>query len=187
MDALAQLLPDPTKLLAALGTRPTSGAITVTPGIINSITTFLTFLLLMDAAAFVAYLVEMWHYGLVDVFLYYDSFTVASNILLIGLIVILAGVFGFFIIRAANERHGWFSSLWSFAAANFALFLLISEQFDMADTINTLLLDYYGYEDTIVGFINLPTYFFLVGGFILSVMALFRWKDLRRWFPAKAK
>lgn len=184
MDALAQLLPDPAKLLTALGVRPISGVQTVTPNIISTIINFLTFMIVFDISSFMAYLVEL---GFNDLgyIIQYEASTVYSNLFLTALTVILTSVLGFFIIKALTERRGPLASLIPFGLALLGMFWLIGQQFELADAMNILFIDY-GLKD-LLGFINFPTYVFLFGGFVLVIMAFFNWNDIRRWFPAKVK
>ncbi|MFN8401466.1 MAG: toll/interleukin-1 receptor domain-containing protein [Anaerolineales bacterium] len=184
LDALAQLLPDPTQLLTALGTRPTNGAQIVMPNMLSRIVNFLTFILLLNISTFFIYLLELWSNGL-GYILQDELAFIFSNLAQTALAVLLTGGLGFFIVKSVTERRGVFSSIRSFFAGAAGLFLMLSYQYTLADYMTTLFEDYG--ETEITGFIAIPFLFFIFGGIVLLIMIFFNWKELRRWFPKTSK
>jgi TIR domain len=184
LNAMAQLLPEPANMLAALGVRPTSGAQTVLPNIIASLVNFLTFMMVFDLACFIAYILELSFNGLADM-IQYDAAAVYGNLALSALTVILACALDFFMIKALTERRGWLASMFPFLLAVCGLFALIERQLEQTYSLAAVFADYG--IGALAGFANLPVVFFLIGGFFLAIAACFRFGDIRRWFPAKAK
>ena len=184
LDALAQLLPDPTLLLTALGTRPTNGTQIVMPNIFSRVVNFLTFILLLNVSTFFIYILELWANGLGYIQQYEPAF-IFSNLAQTALAVLVACGLGFFIIKSVTERRGLFASIPPFFAGLFGLFLILMYQYTLADYMTTLFEDYG--ETEIYGFITIPYLFLIFGGIVLLIMIFFNWKELRRWFPKKGK
>jgi glucan phosphoethanolaminetransferase (alkaline phosphatase superfamily) len=88
-------------------------------------------------------------------------------------------------VKALNQRHGWPGSIFAFLVAEGLLFLCY-----MWPVYNTSyifnLLEANG-MDTKGIFSALPFLFYIIGLFFINLYALFNLRDIRRWFPAKAK
>lgn len=182
MDAVAQLLPDPTKMLAALGVRPTSGTQTVMPGIISAFVSFLLGMAFLDFGSLIAYGLELLAFDggamILPGILYFVMYIIAM-FLIFGVI--------YFVTKALTERRGWFASISGLLVSQAVLFALFYWQGLQTDNIDAL----YAQAGVIIEdtpfFIMIPFLAHITGTFMLGVTALFRLNDIRRWFPAKTK
>ena len=181
MDAVAQLLPDPAKMLTALGVRPTSGTQIVMPGIINVFVNFLLGLAFLDVGSLIAYLIELWSFDggaiILPGILYFGIYII-TMFLIFGLIYLLN--------TALTARRGWLASIGGLILSQVLLIALFYWQAAQIDNIDALYAQM-GIMDTNGYFIMLPFLVHMAGVIFLSVASLFRFNDIRRWFPAKVK
>lgn len=174
LDAIAQLLSQPAKMLAALGVRPTSTTQIVMPGIVNTIVNYLIIAAVIDFSSFLSYLFLLMSLDIVS----------TVTFLSLTLAMILAGVLVFFMIKAITERRGWLASPIPFALAHLGLVLLFGWQNILGNYVNALFIRN-GISPA--SYIVLPVIFAVAAGFFVGIAALFRMRDLLRWFPAKVK
>ncbi|MFM8427324.1 MAG: hypothetical protein ACKOBL_19330, partial [Chloroflexota bacterium] len=178
---VAQLLPDPAKMLTALGVRPTSGTQTVMPGIISAFVNFLLGMAFLDIGSFVAYLIELWAFD--------DGAIMVPGILYFGMYIIaMVLIFGviYLVNTSLTARRGWLASISGSIFSQALLFVLFYWQAAQVDNIDALYAQS-GVTDPGGYFIMVPFLVYIAGGFLLSAAALFGFSDIRRWFPAKAK
>jgi len=185
LDALAQLLPDPVKMLSALGVRPTNGAQTVTPNVIGAMVNFLTLLVMIGLASLLSYMVELYIINSLTGLLSENSAMVTSVLTLGTISLALISVLTFFIVRALNQRRGWPASIFAFLMAEFLLFVCYVLPIPKAVSIIEMIQA--NGNDTMGIFLALPIYIYMIGLFFINLYALFNLRDIRRWFPAKAK
>lgn len=184
LDALAQLLPQPENMLAALGVRPANGAQVITPGIITTMINFLLIIIIMGFGSLATYPIELLGSNLMDI-LGQNMVSIAGIIFQQALCMALAGVLIYFMVKALIGRQGWLASIPAFLMAQGILFLLFGWQ-----TYQVALMDDLFQSNGIVSkavFASVPFIFYGVGLFFVNLFALFRFGDIRRWFPAKAK
>ncbi len=184
LSALAQLLPNPAKLLAALSVRPSNGAQIVTPNIITTMINFLTVIIVIDFGALLTYPLELLSSGLADV-LTSDASSVAFYLFVQAICLMVAGVLIYFMVKALRERRGWFASIPAFLLGQFLTFITLGIQTSTANDMDSLLISY-GIASKAI-FPGIPFIFFTLGAFFINFAALIRINDIRRWFPAKVK
>ncbi len=190
LDILAKLLSDPAKLLAALGVRPTSGAQTVTPANIASITGLLSVVIAMEFGGILGYPIELIRGGILEKIFNDISIIELFNIALILLghtiYIAVATTLIYFMIKALRERRGFFASIPAFLIGQIPLFILLAFQASIIDFMNDAILKKYSIVLVTV-FPDIPVIVHMFGGILVLVFALFRLNDIRRWFPARAK
>ncbi|HMU95099.1 MAG TPA: toll/interleukin-1 receptor domain-containing protein [Anaerolineales bacterium] len=179
IDAVAQLLPDPAKMLTALGVRPTSGTQTVMPGIISAFVNFLLGMVFLDIGSLAAYVIELWAFDggaiMLPGILYFGMYIIAM-FLIFGVI--------YLVNTSLTARRGWLASINGLIFSQALLFVLFYWQAAQVDNIDALYAQS-GVTDPGGYFIMVPFLVYIAGGFLLSAAALFRFSDIRRWFPAK--
>jgi len=178
LDAMAQLMPEPSKLLAALGIRPLGNQL-VLPTIIMVMRYFILLLGIFSAGAVLNYLLD---------FLDTDNVFWLTGGILVGFVASLAAIIGLavFMIRHLAARKGWFANFWSFTLGLVALGVLIFSQY-ILDGIIFDSLDAIGQEAGTSPAILYPLYVYLIGSAIMAAFFAFRNKDVRSWFPARVK
>jgi hypothetical protein len=181
LDAIAQLLPEPAKMLSALGVRPMSGAQVILPGIINAIVNYLTIFIVVDFSLFVTYIFELFvitgaaFVGQVAVYLFQYVLAMAA----------ISGL-SYAAIRALTQRRGWLAAWIPFGLNLIVLFFLgmfQSTRSTAIDVAHGLVSD----SQTLAVFGVLPFGYYMFVGIGLGIAALFQLNDLRRWFPSRAK
>lgn len=181
LDAMAQLLPEPAKLLAALGIRPL-GSQLVLPTIIMAMRYFIMLVAVFSAGAIVNYLLDFYDAGF-DLVL--GSGPAIASILGFVLTLLLIGWLAFFMIRHLVARHGWFASLRGFVIGLAGLGALIFALLIVDDNI-FYALDSVGEAAETSPAVLYPMYIFVAGGIGLALFLYLRRHDLRLWFPAKS-
>ncbi len=183
LDAMAHLLPEPAKLLSALGIRPLGNQM-VLPTVITTLRNFVILLGIFTGGSIVQYLGEFYNAGL-DLVLNTDEaggilFGFIGNLLLIGALT-------FFMVRHLAARKGWFASLRNFILGLLGIGLLIFALQEV-DLRALDMLDYLGIpvEETSLA-ATFPMMIYLVGGPALALFLFVRRQDVRRWFPANVK
>lgn len=181
LDAIAQLLPEPAKLLAALGVRPTNGAQAVLPNIIRATITFLTIMIMMSVASLPLYMVQVLYRWGRDILMS----MLFPHLLNYGITIVMFVILSYFSIRALTERRGWLSSFWVFLFVQMALLALTIVQAVLFNGIEELLL-LKQIDDEVAHPVTLMQPFLLmVGGvLLLGTYGLFQINTVRRWFPA---
>jgi len=183
LDAMAQLLPEPARLLAALGIRPL-GSQLVLPSIIMALRYFIILLGVFSAGAMVNYLMDFYDAGF-DLVLGNEQ---AGGILLGFLLnLFLVGLLAYFLVRHLAARQGWFASLRNFLIGFVALgipifFLLYVD----SGAYDALVSSGEAAPETSPAVLY-PIYLYLIGGLLMGIFLFLRRQDVRRWFPAKVK
>jgi hypothetical protein len=184
LDAIAQLLPEPAKMLTALGVRPTTGAQAAMPNIALALMYYLIIIGMVDFGSFISYMLELNHLGIGMVFKD-QPFAVLIVILLDMICLLLSGGLIYAMVKSLTERRGPFASLLAFTLGFVGIFLLFIWQTNLGAEMDFLFLKYDIESHAL--FSTLPFLFLLPGNLILGLAVLFRWKALHRWFPSKAK
>ncbi|HEX9388929.1 MAG TPA: toll/interleukin-1 receptor domain-containing protein [Anaerolineales bacterium] len=183
LDAMAQLLPEPAKLLAALGIRPLGNQL-VLPSIIMAIRYFIILLGVFSAGAIVNYLLDFYEAGF-DLVLGNEQ---AGGIVL-GFILnlLLIGGLAFFLVRQLAARKGWFASLRNFmiglVGLGIPIFFLLYVDAGAYDA----LVSSGEVADEPSPVVFYPIFIYIIGGVVMAVFLFLRRQDVRRWFPAKVK
>ena len=177
LDAMAQLLPEPSKLLSALGIRPL-GKQLVLPSIITAMRYFIMLLGIFSAGAILNYLLDFFDTG-------YDLALTGDILLGFFLSILLLGALAFFMIRHLTARRGWFASFRNFNFGLAGLGILIFSQYYLDDLIYQSL-DAAGQAEGTSPAVLYPLYVYMIGGAIMAAFFIFRGKDVRSWFPSKA-
>ena len=101
--------------------------------------------------------------------------------------LVLFGLVCYFMVRGIVNRRGLFASLWMVILGLIVLGLLIYWQ----DELNLAFLDAVGSLDNLNdlrGFsADYPPYLYGIGGLGMAIFMAVRFRDVRLWFPAKAK
>jgi hypothetical protein len=182
LDAMAQLLPEPAKLLAALGIRPLGNQL-VLPSIIMAMRYFIMLLGVFSAGAIVNYLLDFYDAGF-DLVL--GSGQAVSIIFGFVLSLLLIGALAFFMIRHLVARKGWFASLRNFMIGLAGLGILIFSLLIVDDNI-FFALESVGEPAETSPAVLYPIYIYVIGGIVLALFLFLRRQDVRRWFPVKVK
>jgi hypothetical protein len=160
LDAIAQLLPDPSKLLTALGVRPTGNQL-VLPSAINTAVYFLISFAVITVGSFVY-----------DVFynrsFAQDQFNGFLNILLMcGLIYLM--------VRGLITRRGWLASIPGFVIGYliFGYLSFIGSLFSIGDSESASMLTS-----------TTSIILYWSGAFLLTLVTMVRFGEILRWYPA---
>jgi hypothetical protein len=166
LDAMARLLPEPARLLSALGVRPMGNQLTLPP-IIMGMYYFLTLL-----GIFILGSVFKNAWEVPDNFIV----TLIPTLIVLSLIAVLL----YFLTRALVQRKGRLASFvnFSFALAGFGV-LAFTQSF-----VPALMLPDDYYFSLAEAY---PVFAYVVGMTVMLVFLAFRYRDVRRWFPAKRK
>jgi hypothetical protein len=183
LEAIAQLLPQPVKMLAALGVRPTTGAQAAMPNIVLVLVDYLIIMGIVDLGSFLSYMLELIHLDIGWLFRL-EPAIVFQKISLFFFCMALSGAILAFMVQSLTERRGWFASPGPFIAGLVTVLVLFTWQTVLGDETATLFMNHGVPSETI--FSGLPFLSFVLGGILVGVAILFRRKTLRRWFPAKA-
>jgi hypothetical protein len=182
LEAIAQLLPQPAKMLAALGVRPSTGAQGAMPNIVIALVDFLVIMGMVNIGAFIAYMLEL-HSLDFALLLKYNTARAVWVISLIFVCMILSGGLIYFMVRALTERSGRFASPAMFLTGLGVVFALTYMQGMLGDNIDALFRNYGIVSEAL--FASLPFVFFLLGVVVVGIASVFHRKDLRRWFPER--
>lgn len=182
LDNLAQLLPDPARLLKALGIAP-MGNQTALPAIIHSLVYFLTFLAVAIVSSWGPFYVQLWPWlGRIE------GVWIISlvNAGLIGLSLALI----FLTRRALLTRSGRLASLRWVSLVLAGLGLLIFSQWLLGNVMRNDIFNRFGvlgdddFRDLSAGF---GTLVYLAGLIPVVGLALWNRRALWRWFPENNK
>lgn len=181
VDAIAQLLPQPEKMLTALGVRPASGVQIVLPGIISALVLFFTIFIVLDAGMFFVYILQLW---------YMDGGIILTKapqpFLVYAVLMIPANGIAYFAIKALTERRGWLASIGMMFLAQMVLSGLVLWQTFQSQYIDFAYAEL-GITNPVFGIMALLLAYTWFGIFFLDVAAIFRFGDLRRWFPSAGR
>lgn len=166
LEAMAKLLHEPTRLLAALGVRPAGNQL-ILPPIIRSMYYFLILLGMFILGSLILFGSRNRQGFFSGVAL---TFTTITLPLVSGLI--------FLLIRALTQRSGKLASFLVFSLALLGIGLLIILHF-----FGQFFSEANAKYDLSVAF---PGVAYFVGMPVMAIFLLYRFRDVRRWFPAKA-
>jgi hypothetical protein len=179
LEALAQLLPDPAKLLKALGIRPMGNQL-ILPPIIQYLIYFIFALAIFTVGSWLPFILQF----AMDIVDYSDA-DQALILLTISLIVFVA--LSVFMARVTIYRREPWASHRNMFLVMIVLGFLILWQFFISETI----LEVFGVFDSENDFRGYSSYFppfvYLVGNFIMLIFVILKRADMHRWFPAKTK
>lgn len=184
LNAIAQLLPTPAKLLSALGNRPRGNQLCL-PAPISAM---YHFLLLLGMFVFG---------GFLQLFIGFFGTNIPSDVLggILGSVIIplvliigLALWLTFSLTRALIWRAGRLASLPRFSFALGGLGILLLFLLTLGGTIMDQLTSY-DPNATVnpAGTAVLPFMVYFIGMTVMAVFFLFRWRDIKFWFPVMLK
>lgn len=182
LEAIAKLLPQPAKLLTALGVRPTSSGQTAMPNIVIALVDFLITMGMVNLGSFFLYMLELTSLNL-RLVAEYESFRVLWIIFMQLLSTVASGWLIYFMVRSLSDRIGWFTKPLALIFGFIVILLLFFWQLILGSNMNDLLLKYGIVAETL--FYALPFMLMFTGLFIVIVLVLFRIKALQMWLPAK--
>jgi hypothetical protein len=166
LDAMARLLPEPARLLKALGVRPMGNQLTLPP-IIMGMYYFLTLLGIFILGSIFK---SAWEFP--------ENFMITA----IPLLIVLALIGGllYLLTRALIQRKGRLAGFINFSIALVVFGVLAFIQsfvpaFMLPDSENFSLAEMY------------PVVAYAVGMTVMLIFLAFRYRDVQRWFPARAK
>ncbi len=179
LDAIAQLLPEPDRLLQALGVRPMGNNLLL-PAVIQYLVYFVASLAVFTIGLWLPYF-----YQYIDDILSIEG--LGSILAGLAISLVLFGLVCYFMVRGIVNRRGLFASLWMVILGLIVLGLLIYWQ----DELNLAFLDAVGSLDNLNdlrGFsADYPPYLYGIGGLGMAIFMAVRFRDVRLWFPARAK
>ncbi len=179
LDALAQLLPEPARLLKALGVVP-AGSQIVLPRIIYALVNFLMIVALFSVGGYAVLLFR------------FASDLMGSNLTgtIFCIILPLALFFGiiFFTIRALTNRTGKFASPYLLILVILLLSFFSFVQFVVSMMIaSPIMLGDVSRDVSMIFSIMVGPLAYIIGMIIIIPLALYYWKVLWRWYPAQVK
>lgn len=181
LDAMAQLLPEPAKLLKALGIRPL-GKQLILPPIVMTMRYYILLLGIFTVGAVIQYWNGITSVGL-DIVVGIENADSLALRFLLNLTMI--GVLIFFMLRHLVQRKGWFASFWIFLLGLIMVGLLIAWQSVIDTDLGLMMEDMGVYELTNIA-VSFPLFAYFIGGFGMFIFFFLRRRDIHRWFPAKA-
>lgn len=177
LDALAQLLPEPARLLKALGIRP-MGNQPILPPIIQYLIYFILTLAVFTVGSWLPYIIQF----APDIANYSDADTA---LLMLALSLILFVIIAVFMVRVTSTRQPrWASQRWMFLAM-LGLGSLIVWQYE----INNTVLEAFGVFENVNDFrgfsAEFPLWIYIAGNVLMAIFVFWKRAEMRRWFPAK--
>jgi hypothetical protein len=182
LEAIAQLLPQPQKMLAALGVRPTSGAESAMPNIVQTLVDYLIIMGMIEIGSFISYMLELISLDIGMIFEHHAA-RVTGVILSLFVCMIVSGGLIYFMVQALIQRRGRFASPGIFLLGLGSVFAIFTAQAFLGDILDSLFREYGIVSEAL--FAAVPFVLIVLGGFIVGLAAIFRRKELHRWFPAK--
>jgi hypothetical protein len=182
LDAIAQLLPEPAKLLTALGNRPRGNQL-ILPTPIMAMMYFLVVLGIFALGAFFQFF-----FGLAASDISEETFGNAFGPALIPFLLslIFAGALLFSMSRSLVQRRGWLASFRNFTIALAVLgFLLLGELLLGETVFETLAAHEPNINQYAANVTLLPFAIYVIGGFIMAIFLFTHRRDILLWFPAK--
>jgi hypothetical protein len=179
LDALAQLLPNPAKLLESLGIRPMGNQLIVPP-IIRYLIYLIIALAIFTLGSWLPYIIQF----LPDILDYSDADS-ALVMLVINLILFVA--LSVFMTRVIIRR----SQPWATHLNMFITMLVLGALILWQYLINDAVLEAFGVYDSIDDFrgfsADFPPIIYVVGNILMFLFVLWKRADMKRWFPARVK
>jgi hypothetical protein len=182
LDAIAQLLPEPEKLLKALGVLPTTSGQAAMPNIVLAWVDFLIIIGMVNIGSILSFIIELMnlHLGFI---IENEPLTMLQPIFLLFLCLMLSIWLIYFMVRGLSQRQGRMSSPILLGMGFFAILCIVTWQTLLGADLEILFMQYGIPSETL--FSALPFLIFIIGGVILGVASLFNLRTLRCWFPAK--
>ena len=178
LDALAQLLPDPAKLLKALGIRPMGNQL-ILPQVIQYLIYFILALAIFTVGSWLPFVIQF----LPD-FLDYSDADGSFLALIFNLIIFVT--LSVFMARVTISRRTPWASHRNMFLVMLGLGALIAWQLAISTTISDAFVDYE--SDDFRGLSSFfPVLVYFIGNFIMLILVIWKRADMRRWFPAKVK
>ena len=180
LDEIAQLLPNPAKLLKALGIRP-MGRQLVLPPVLQYLMYFLVFLILFTAGSWIPFIYQF----IFDIADYADA---DLSLLQLGISLVLFITLSILMIRALIGRRGRLAKLPVFLLAMIVLGLIIGWQYLSADDI-MYVFGVYDVADDFRGMSSsIPPILYLLGNVLMAGFSFWKRDDIRRWYlPRKQR
>ena len=182
LDAIAQLLPEPAKLLRALGNRPRGNQLIV-PAPIMAMMYFLILLGIFALGAFFQFF-----FGLAASDISSDSFGNAFGPALFPFLIslILAGILLFIMSRSLLRRQGRLASFRNFTIALAVLGFLLLWELSLGEQVFEALATFEKHVNEYAANITFfPFAIYVLGGFIMAIFLFTHRRDIMLWFPAK--
>lgn len=183
LEAIAKLLPQPAKMLAAIGVRPTSSGQGSMPNIVLALVDFLIIMGMVDLGSFLLYMLELINLN-VGLIAAHEMTQVLFAVFCQLICAALSGGLIYFMIRSLSERQGWFASPIPFLFGIAAVLVLFTGQGMLGDQIDSIFRQYGVIPETL--FAYLPFLSMILGLIIVGAMSLLRIRTLHHWFPVKA-
>jgi MFS family permease len=184
LDAIAQLLPEPDKLLKALGNRPRGRQLILS----KPIATMYYFLILLGVfimgsffKLFTGIIFSSGNSGTAGYAFGYVLIPYLLNLLVTGALI-------FFMTRTILQRRGWLASVWNFTFAFLVLGGFMIGQFSIGGNIVGMMKNADPNIDTFaVNVVLYPAMIYMIGAVVMLILFFYRRKDVVFWFPARVK
>lgn len=184
LDAIAQLLPEPAKLLRALGNRPRGNQL-ILPTPIMAMMYFLVVLGIFALGAFFQFFLELSASHVSQ-----ETFGNAFGPALIPFLssLLLAGILLFSMARSLVQRRGRLASFRNFTIGLAVLGFLLLWELILGENVSASLA---AHEPNINKLASNLTFFpfliYVIGGMIMAIFLFTHRRDILLWFPAKRK
>ncbi len=176
LDIIAQLLPNPTEMLKALGMRPVSSLSVYPP----MITAFYYFIVLLAAVNFGSVLDSILFSGLKDIIDPSSFGYILFN--LIGMLVLFAGL-SYFMINGLLTRTGWFAKM-PMIIGGFVVQGLLMYGLTRFDNEIFAIVSEAGIQMGYT-FTTFSGPIFILGVVVMLFVYFRNRQDMKRWFPVK--
>jgi hypothetical protein len=184
LNAIAKLLPQPEKMLKAIGVRPTSSGQAAMPNVVLALVDFLIIIGMVEIGSFFSYMLELNHLNVRLIF-QYESLRASQFIFVQFLCMVITGWLLYFMIRSLTERSGFFASPFILPLGLGAVFFFFALQASLGIDLSELLSKYGIVADTM--FSVLPFMILVVGGLFVTAIVMIQVRTLLHWFPARIK
>jgi hypothetical protein len=182
LDAIAQLLPEPARLLKALGNRPRGNQL-ILPTPIMAMMYFLIVLGIFALGSFFQFF-----FGLAASDISEETFGNAFGPALFPFLfsIILAGILIISMVRSLVQRRGRLASFRNFTIALAVLGLLFLWEAILGENVFETLATHEKNVNQFAANVTLfPLLIFVLGGAIMAVFLFTHRKDIMLWFPEK--
>lgn len=184
LNAIAQLLPEPEKLLRALGNRPRGNQV-ILPAPITAMYYFMVLLGVFVLGSF---------FKLVSGLIFSSNSPRAAGEAFGAIVIpylfnlIVTGFLLFFMTRTIQQRSGRLARFGNFSLALLFLGFLLFGQLSLGDQIMTALQKLDANADiSATGIVGYPVVIYMIGLAVMGIFFLFRRRDIMFWFPVKKK
>ncbi len=184
LDAIAQLLPEPDKLLKALGNRPRGNQL-ILPAPIMAMMYFLILLGVFALGAFFQFF-----FGLAASDISEDAFGNAFGPALFPFFIslIFVGILLLSMSRSLIQRRGRLASFRNFTIALSVLGILLLGEAILGENVFDTLAAHEPKVNELAANVTLfPFFIYVLGGFIMAIFLFTHRRDIMLWFPAKQR